>query len=500
MKNLLAIATIAMASCLSLGSAASIASAEPEFFTSPVIREATQTQEDNKTFKTFTDTEDKEEKKNYADIVEDCMPSMVSISNKSVTYIEDMFKSDPFSFSFGDDFFGNFFGEVYGDEDKHSVEQMIAGSGIIITENDDYYLIASNAHVVSNANELSVTFYDESTAEAKVAGIDEENDLAIIMVNKNNLSQSTKDAVKVIEIGTTEDASVGDEVLAIGNALGYGQSVSKGIISALNRTVTAQDETGNTVNMEGMIQTDASINPGNSGGALIDMNGKLIGINSIKTSSTVVEGMGYAISIDKAKPILINLAKSISEPVESTPETNGDNESTPETNDDKFSSEYDNVMPDDIVPQIEEPFTDDNMSPDTNNDFFSEVPNYKEPETDKETDDANNSTTENTNENKVTLGIYCMTVTDKMMQLFDCPAGVYIQSVDADSPAERAGLRKDDIITAINGKPVSSAEELKAVLETLGKVDSLDVTAMRYGLGAFGNEEYQEGHLTLRFS
>lgn len=247
----------------------------------------------------------------YADIAEMCMPSMVAITNTSVKNVQDYFDGYYGNFDIFGGMFGggwnNPFGNYYGNQGSY--EEVSAGSGEIVAENDTSYLIATNAHVVSGATELSATFIDETTAPAEIVGSDTTNDLAIIRVMKSDMEQSTIDAVKVIKIGSSDELRVGEEVLAIGNALGYGQSVSKGIVSAKDRFIRTRDEyTGEIEEQDGILQTDASINPGNSGGALLNMKGELIGINSAKYSDTAVEGVGYAISIDKAQPILTDLA------------------------------------------------------------------------------------------------------------------------------------------------------------------------------------------------
>lgn len=164
-------------------------------------------------------------------------------------------------------------------------------------------MIATNNHVVSGSEELSVCFGDdeEKVAGAKVKGTDAGNDLAIIAVKLDDLSDDTKASIKIAKLGDSDSVNVGDQVVAIGNALGYGQSVTTGIISAKDREVTIENITAN------LLQTDAAINPGNSGGALLNMKGEVIGINSSKFASTKVEGMGYAIPISTALPILENL-------------------------------------------------------------------------------------------------------------------------------------------------------------------------------------------------
>lgn len=265
--------------------------------------------------KLSTDTESKD--LTYADIAEMCMPSMVSITNKSVEYIQDYFGGFGGGYS---DFFSDFFGDYYGgfggnggDGGGREQESISAGSGVIVGEEDDYFLIATNAHVVSGAKELSATFIDETTAQAETVGIDSANDLAIIKVMKSDLEKDTIDQIKVIKFGSSDALRVGEEVVAIGNALGYGQSVCNGIVSAKDRTIhTWNDETYSYDDMEGMIQTDASINPGNSGGPLLNSAGEVVGITSAKIMSDYstgsVEGIGFAIPINSALDIARDLA------------------------------------------------------------------------------------------------------------------------------------------------------------------------------------------------
>ena len=221
------------------------------------------------------------------EVVEHCMPSMVAITNTSVQEVENYFGGYGFP----------------GSGNSQSYESVSMGTGVIVGETDEYLLIATNAHVVDGAKELSVAFVDEQAAEAEIVGTRSADDLAVIRVNKADLSADTLDAVSVIRIGSSADLAVGEQVVAIGNALGYGQSVSTGIVSALGRTIDLTEDS-----QIGLIQTDAAINPGNSGGALLNMYGELVGINSAKFADTNVEGMGYAIPITEALPILTELA------------------------------------------------------------------------------------------------------------------------------------------------------------------------------------------------
>ncbi len=190
----------------------------------------------------------------------------------------------------------NVFGQQYTQEEAAS------GSGIIVGKTDDELLIVSNNHVVESADTLTVTFIDGSEAQAQVKGLDSDMDLAVIAVSLNDLSDDTKNAITVATLGSSDDLKLGEPVIAIGNALGYGQSVTNGIVSALNREITLENGSTGT-----FIQTNAAINPGNSGGALLNMNGEVIGINSNKIGGTTVEGMGYAIPITSASPIIADL-------------------------------------------------------------------------------------------------------------------------------------------------------------------------------------------------
>ena len=236
-----------------------------------------------------------------AAVAQASMPSVVAITTVSVQEIP------------------SFFG--YGSRQYKSAA---SGSGIIVGDNDDELLMAPNNHVVEGATTLSVCFIGDDVANAetetvnagdsgdlnledavsaKIKGTDADNDLAVVAVQKSDIPEDTLNQIKIAQIGSSDDLVVGQQVVAIGNALGYGQSVTSGWVSALNRTISTEDGTNST----GLIQTDAAINPGNSGGALLNMKGELIGINSAKYADSSVEGMGYAIPISRAKPILEDL-------------------------------------------------------------------------------------------------------------------------------------------------------------------------------------------------
>ena len=234
-----------------------------------------------------------------AAVAQASMPSVVAITSVSVQEIP------------------SFFG--YGTRKYKSAG---SGSGIIVVENDSELLIATNNHVVSGATTLTVCFAGsdvvgaeeetqamasssdgdadvDNAVSAKIKGTDEENDMAVVAVEKSDIPDETMDEIKIAQMGSSDDLVVGEQVVAIGNALGYGQSVTSGWISALNRSISTEDGEAS-----GLIQTDAAINPGNSGGALLNMNGEVIGINAAKYADSQVEGMGYAIPISKAEPIL----------------------------------------------------------------------------------------------------------------------------------------------------------------------------------------------------
>ncbi len=224
---------------------------------------------------------------NVTAIANNCLPSVVSITNRGVTEVRTMF--------------GTY------QQDAES-----SGSGIIIGENETELLIVTNYHVVSGSSELSVVFsYDEdsddpSLVSARVKGYEADKDLAVIAVSLDDITDEMRSKIKIATIGDSSNLVLGQEVVAIGNALGYGQSVTTGIISALGRNVTVSDDNGGSITNK-LIQTDAAINPGNSGGALLNMNGELIGINSVKVSSSSVEGMGYAIPISDVQSIIEEL-------------------------------------------------------------------------------------------------------------------------------------------------------------------------------------------------
>lgn len=219
-----------------------------------------------------------------SDIVENAMPCVVAISNKTEVVYQ------------------SFWGQTYKDEAES------AGTGFIVKQDAEYLYIATNNHVVDGAKELTVQFSDASTALAEVKGTVASKDLAVIKVKNSDVAKDTLGVIRVAILGNSNELEVGESAIAIGNALGYGQSVTTGVISALGRSVTVSDAmSGTTIVNNNLIQTDAAINPGNSGGALLNIRGEVIGINSVKYADTDVEGIGYAIPISDAMLIINKL-------------------------------------------------------------------------------------------------------------------------------------------------------------------------------------------------
>ena len=218
-------------------------------------------------------------------VVENVMPSIVSITNMSVQEVQ------------------NYFGGTSKQESES------AGTGIIISQNDSELLVVTNNHVVAGSDTLTVTFADGNSVEANIKGTDSEYDVAVVAVPLDSISEDTKKAISVATLGDSTELKVGEPAIAIGNALGYGQSVTTGVISALNRSVSETDQTTGepTESSVKLIQTDAAINPGNSGGALVNASGEVIGINSSKLVGDSVEGVGYAIPISDVSDLIENL-------------------------------------------------------------------------------------------------------------------------------------------------------------------------------------------------
>ena len=245
--------------------------------TSPIQKTVAKDKDDTSSTKTTASREE-----SVSNIAKTAMPSVVSITN-TIKYQQNGFS-------------------LYGQ--GQTQEAAASGSGVIIGENENELLIVTNKHVIEDSTSLSVQFVDGKSYDAKIKGTDSDVDLAVIAVSLDSLSAETKKSIATASFGDSDALSVGDQVVAIGNALGYGQSVTTGIISAKDRDI--QTENGSET---GLLQTDAAINPGNSGGALLNMQGELIGINVAKYSDTTVEGMGYSIPAKKAQEIVETLSK-----------------------------------------------------------------------------------------------------------------------------------------------------------------------------------------------
>lgn len=335
-----------------------------------------------------------------AAVAQASMPSVVAITTVSVQEIP------------------SFFGYS-----SHQYKSASTGSGIIVGDNNDELLIATNNHVVDGATTLSVCFIGDDVANAetetvnagdngdlnvedavsaKIKGTDADNDLAVVAVKKSDIPEDTLNQIKIAQIGSSDDLAVGQQVVAIGNALGYGQSVTSGWISALNRTISTDDGTNST----GLIQTDAAINPGNSGGALLNMKGELIGINSAKYADSAVEGMGYAIPISKAKPILEEL-----------------------------------------------------MNRETREKVDSSKKGY--------------------------LGVSLANLTTEAIEMYNMPTGAFVRSVEDDSPAQEAGICKGDIIVKFDGQKVSDGDDLLDKLQYYKSGEKIEAVIARATNGEY---------------
>ena len=319
-----------------------------------------------------------------SDIADNVMPAIVQVTNMSIVE------------------YRNWFGQSYAAESES------AGSGIIISQDSDYLYIVTNNHVVEGSTTLTITFSDDAAVEAELQGTDPNTDLAIVKVKIDSIESSTLDTIKVATVGSSENLKVGSSAVVIGNALGYGQSVTTGVISALEREVSFQNSDGSTYSQK-LIQTDAAVNPGNSGGALLNMNGEVVGIVSAKYSDTEVEGMGYAIPISTASDVIETLMSG----------------------------------------QGEEGQTVEGQT--------------------------NNGTG-----NSAYLGIMGVDVDALNAAQYHMPQGVYVARVITGTGADKAGLAKKDVITALNGIKVSSMEELQNLLSNFSAGDSVEITVARY--------------------
>ena len=254
---------------------------------------------------------------NVSAVAQNCMPSIVSITNVSVSDVQNYFS-------------------MYGNNSRSNPftqqESTSVGSGVIINKKNGEIDILTNYHVIEGATTLTCTLADNTNVEATVKGVDADRDLAVISIKTSDLSEDTLKQIAIATIGDSDKLQVGEQVVTIGNALGYGQSVTTGIVSATNRSVSTSSDTDKS---QSYIQTDAAINPGNSGGALLNMSGELIGINSAKLSDTDVEGMGYAIAISDVKD-------SINTMLEGKDVSKSSNQSSYYNNDaDDYSSPFD---------------------------------------------------------------------------------------------------------------------------------------------------------------
>ena len=382
------------------------------------------------------------------EIVANAMPAMVSITNTTIEEVQQYY-----NLGGGDDFinrfFGDFFGYGYGgfggggfgqnqnNGEPEEMKRVSAGTGIIVGETDDEILIASNDHVVEGATELSISFIDETVAPAEVMGGDSVHDVALVKVLKKDLSDDTLNKIAVIPIGSSDEAELGEQVVVIGNALGYGQTASSGIISAFNRSIRAYDMSTYEYNMmEDLIQTDAAINLGNSGGAMLNMRGELIGINCAMNGGSSVENIGFAIPIDTAEPILTDIA---------------------------------------------------------NGTFKEETPsNTSNEESDIEAGNGN-----------AYLGVSVVTISREYADSNGIPSGAYVQEVISGEAADKAGIRAGDIITAVDGTPITSSMDLVNKVSNYSKGDTAEITVQVYTMGqngpTGGNGSYVEKTITVEF-
>lgn len=326
-------------------------------------------------------------------VTQSVMPSVVAISSKGTTQVSSFWGTQSQAFE-------------------------SSGSGVIVGSNDEELLIATNNHVIADAETIEITFNDETTAEATLKGKSSEMDLAVVAVKLSALSEETVDHIKIATLGDSSELLVGEPAIAIGNALGYGQSVTFGVISALDREVTVQTDStygfGNSETVTSkLIQTDAAINPGNSGGALFNIRGEVIGINSVKYASETVEGMGYAIPITEAQPILDELMSRKTK---------------------------------EVVDESERAY----------------------------------------------LGIRGADVTSEAQSVYGMPKGGFVVSVEENSAAEKAGVKKGDVIVKLGDTTVGSMEEVQEEMQYYKAGETIEVIIARSEAG-----EYVEKTLTV---
>ncbi len=348
-------------------------------------------------------------------IAENVMPSIVSISTKSIEIVRTWFQ-------------------------QYEQEVPGSGSGIIIQQNKDSLYIMTNYHVVQGANSITICFNDQSLIEATVKGYNADADLAVLVVDMTKLNEKTIQAIKIAQLGNSDEIVVGEAAFAIGNALGYGQSFTGGYISATKRILEDSDMA--------LIQTDAAINPGNSGGALVNAQGEVIGINSSKLVDSRVEGMGFAIPVNEAIKLLQGIIDGTSGNVDSSTATEQYNPYGDEYN------EFDDF--DDFF------------------DFFGFGDDT--PEEDKKDKNDQEVTP---SQNKAFLGIVGTDVTQEYSSYLNMPSGVYITQVTAESPADKAGIKAGDVITNVDDKAILSMEGLRSYIGTKQPGDTLNIVLQR---------------------
>ncbi len=352
------------------------------------ISDKVESNSETKTVKTAGTVQQAEQAKtvvsDVTEVVKAAMPSVVAITNQYTTY----------------DYWS-----------QEMIDERANGSGIIIAQNEAELLIVTNYHVIEAASNLYVKFIDEKEVTAYVKGTDPDSDLAVISVFIEDIADDTLSSIAIAVLGDSENLQVGEPAIAIGNSLGYGQSVTTGVISALDREVYLQEDENSGVNSEYLIQTDAAINPGNSGGALLNVRGEVIGINSSKIADYVIEGMGYAIPITTAKPIIEELALK---------------------------------------------------------------------ETRKKVSE----------DERAFLGISGSDVSIEAMENYGIPEGVYVVSVLEDSAAEKYGLLKGDIITAIDDEKVTQMTRIQGMLEFYSAETSIEITIMRQEQGEYKKHKF----------
>ncbi len=403
-----------------------------------------------------------------SDMVEEVMPGIVSITCTNIRTVQDFF---------------------YG---RQQIEQKDAGSGIIVDEDDSAYYIVTDAWVVEGAQELTVGFSvsreateglsDEDTlAAASVTGFDEETGLAMLKVEKDAVHETVRSLVKPSVLGDSDSIRVGERAIAIGNAMGYGLSVTEGIVSALDRRMTSDS------GVHSYIQTDASINYGNYGGALLNRDGEVIGINSGKISRDSGEGMGYAFPINEAREAISRMLPDGSAAVTEAQEA-GETEKAQEETSGKVTlqvakPETEESASEEAAPQTEESKAAEETAPQTEESTAAQEPAEEAPQTEEARE------TEAASKGKGgMLGVSVAEVSDEYSIIYRIPKGVYVVGVVDDGGADKAGIREDDLIIAVNGEETPSVTALKEILSTTGAGDEAQVTYIR----ADENGDYNE--------